>query len=114
MTSTDIRTLARVLGAFLPWRSIGRLMDDPCEAHAVAEKLETACITAGVEERDAVIITDSLAGYLLGWGGRYGNLDEWTGKGAAVLNLAMGGQGNDMVQLVPHGVEQLSEPMWSG
>lgn len=47
MTPAALRALARVPGALLPWRTIGRLMDDPCEAHAVAEKLETAGITAG-------------------------------------------------------------------
>lgn len=109
MTPTDLHALARVLGALLPWRTIGRLMDDPWEAHAVAEKLETACLTAGVEAREAVIIADSLSGYVLGWGSRYGNLDEWTGKGSAILNLAMGGQGDADVQLVPYGVELTDE-----
>ena len=109
MPSTDRRTLARVLGALLPWRTIGRLMDNPFEAHAVAERLETTCITASVEERDAVMIADALAGYVLGWGGRYGNLDEWTGKGTAILNLASGGQGGDVVLLVPYGVTLTDE-----
>ena len=30
-----LRILARVLGVLLPWRTIGCLMDDPFEAHAV-------------------------------------------------------------------------------
>ena len=109
MTSAELRTLARVLGTLLPRRTLGRLMDDPFEAHAVAKKLETACITAGVEEPDAVIIADALAGYVLGWRGRYGNLDAWTGKGSAILNLACGGQGDAVVLLVPHGVELTDE-----
>ncbi len=91
------------------WRTIGGLMADPFEAHAVAEKLETACLTGGVDEREAVIMADSLSGYVLGWGGHDGNLDEWTGKGTAILNLAMGGQGDDAVQLVPYGVELTDE-----
>ena len=48
---------------------------------------------------------DSITSDVLGWGSRYGNRDAWTGKGTAILNLAWGGQGDDMVQLVPYGVE---------
>ena len=75
MTPAARRALARVLGALLPWRTIGRLMDDPCKAHAAAARRETACMTAGVEEREAVMRAESLAGYVLGWGGRYAT---WT------------------------------------
>ena len=45
-------------------------------------------------QREAISRAESLAGYVLGWGGRYGNLDEWTGKGTAIFTLAMGGQGD--------------------
>ena len=42
---------------------------------------------AGVKTRAAVIIADSMTGYVLGgWGRRYSNLDAWTGKGMAILN----------------------------
>ena len=101
MTPADLRVLARVLGALLPHRTMGQYADDPREANAVAERLETAGRTAGVEEREAVMSADSITSYVLGWGSRYGNLDEWTGKGTAILNLACGGQGDDMVQLYP-------------
>ena len=70
MTPADLRALARVLGALLPHRTMGQRADDPREANAVAERLETAGRTAGVEEREAVMSAESLAGYLLGWGGR--------------------------------------------
>ena len=50
-----------------PWASAPTI---PGEANAVAERLATACFTAGVEEREAVLSAESLAGYLLGWGGR--------------------------------------------
>jgi hypothetical protein len=109
MTPAHLRTLAQVLGILLPWRTIGRLMDDPFEAHAVAAKLQTACRTASVEEREAVIIAESLASYVLGWRGRYGTLAVWTGKGTAILHLAMGGQGDDDVQRVPVGGELTDE-----
>jgi hypothetical protein len=62
MTPAAPRALARVLGALLPWRTIGRLMDDPCTAHAAAARRDTACMTAGVEEREAVMGAESLAG----------------------------------------------------
>lgn len=62
MTPAARRALARVLGALLPWCTIGRLMDDPCKAHAAAARRETACMTAGVEEREAVMGAESLAG----------------------------------------------------
>ena len=104
-TPADVRALARVLGALLPWRTLGRVMDDPHEAYAVADTLETACLTAGVGAVEAVIIADSLAGYVLGWAGRYGTLDDWTDKGSAVLNLAMGGTGDEGMMAVPEGEE---------
>jgi hypothetical protein len=60
---------------------------------------------AGVGAVEAVIIADSLADYVLGFGGRYGYLDDWTRKGSAVLNLAMGGTGDDVLMAVPAGEE---------
>ena len=105
MTPADLRALARVRGALLPHRTMAQCADAPRAANAVAERLETAGLTAGVEERAAVMMADSLAGSLRGWGGRYGNRDEWTGKRTAILNLACGGQGEDEGQLVPHGAE---------
>ena len=106
MTPADLRVLARVLGALMPHCTMGQRADAPRAANLVAERLETAGLTAGVEEREAVMSAESLAEDLLGWGGRYGHLDEWTGKGTAILNLACGGQGDDAVQLVPHGAER--------
>lgn len=41
MTPAARRALARVLGALRPWRTSGRLMDDPCKAHAAAMGAES-------------------------------------------------------------------------
>ena len=51
MTPSDLHALARVLDALLPHRTVGQLADDPQEAHARAERLETACLTADVPAR---------------------------------------------------------------
>src|SRR5438128_140416 len=52
MTPTDLRGLARVLGALLPQRTSGQLAEDPHAAQALAARLETACRTAGLAPRD--------------------------------------------------------------
>jgi hypothetical protein len=44
MTPTDLRVLARVLGALLSQRTSGQLAEDPHEAQALAARLEMACL----------------------------------------------------------------------
>ena len=83
MTPAARRTLARVLGALVPQRPSGQLAHDPQEAPALAERLETACRTAGIAARDAVRMADSLTSSLLGAGGYDGKTAAWTGKGTA-------------------------------
>src|SRR2546423_6280375 len=109
MTLTDLRALARVLGALLPQRTRGPLAEDPHAAQALAARLETACQTAGLAPPDAVRIADSLTSYLLGWGGRDDTLNPWIGKGTVILRLARGGQEDDVVLLVPHGMALTDE-----
>ena len=109
MTPTALRALARVLGALLPQRTSGQLADAPHEAQAVAARLETACLTAGIVQRGAMRIADSLTSYLLRQGGRDDPLNPWIGKGTVLLHLARGGQGDEVVLLVPYGVTLTNE-----
>jgi hypothetical protein len=109
MTLTDLRALARGLGALLPQRTRGPLAEDPHAAQALAARLETACLTAGIVPRDAVLIADSLTSYLLSRGERYDTLHPWIGKGTVLLHLARGGQGDEVVLLVPYGVTLTDE-----
>jgi len=109
MTPTALRALARVLGALLPQRTSGQLADAPHEAQTLAARLETACLTAGIVKRDAVLIADSLTSYLLSRGERDDTLNPWIGKGTVLLHLARGGQGDEVVLLVPYGVTLTDE-----
>jgi hypothetical protein len=103
--TTTIDLVAATLGALLPSRTIGHYDDDPRTSHTLAQRLEEACLAHGIAALHAVIIADSLAGYVSGWGGRYGNLDVETARGAAIVNRAMGGSGGPDVLLVPEGME---------
>ena len=109
MTPTDLRGLARVLGALLPQRTSGQLAEDPHAAQALAARLETACRTAGLAPRDAGRIAASLTSYLLSRGGCDDTRNPWIGKGTVLLQLARGGQGDEVVLLVPYGVTLTDE-----
>jgi len=104
MTPTDLRALARTLGTLLPWRTIGHGRAHPAEAHTIASRLEEACRAADIAVETRVIIADALVRYLYGGEGRYESLEAYVGKGAAMLNLAMGGQGDDQRMVMPEGV----------
>jgi hypothetical protein len=104
MTAADLRRLARWLGALLPQRTLGALAHAPQEVDALAERLTTACLTAGVVEQDAARIADSLSGYLCGWGRHSDQAEAWRAQGTALLTFARGGHGDDVVLLVPYGV----------
>jgi len=110
-TPVDIRTLARRLGALLPHRTLRALADAPQEAAALAERLQTACRTAGVEERDATRIADSISSSLLGGERRAGQAEAWMAKGTALLTVAGGGHGDAVVLLVPYGVALTDEAL---
>jgi hypothetical protein len=109
MTPTELRTLARTLGTLLPWRTIGHWMDNPADAHTIAARLEEACRAAAIAVEPGVIIADALMRYLYGGEGRYDSLEAYVSKGAAILNLAMGGQGDDQRMAMPEGVELTDE-----
>ena len=66
MPPTDLHALARVLGALLPQRTRGPLLPAPHTAHALADRLATACLRAGLASQDAVRIANSITRYLLG------------------------------------------------
>jgi hypothetical protein len=104
MTPTDLRVLARILGALLPQRTSGLLAEDAHEAQALTHRLETACVTAGLAPRDAGRIADSLTNYLLSRSGHSDHCHPWLGQGTVLLQLARGGKGDEVVLLVPYGV----------
>jgi hypothetical protein len=109
MTPTELRALARTLGTLLPWRTIGHVLDKPTDAHTIADRLEEACRAADIAVETSVIIADALVRYLYEGESRYESLEAYVGKGAAILNLAMGGQGDDERMAVPAGVELTDE-----
>jgi hypothetical protein len=87
------------------------LADAPQEAAALAERLKTVCRTAGLAERAAARIADSISGYLLGGERRAGPVEGWIAHGTALLTVAGGGDGNDVVLLVPYGVALSDEAL---
>ena len=60
MTLIDIRIMARVLGALLPWRTIGHLLDDPCEAHAMRGEALDATKAVRVSLLGLALLTHAL------------------------------------------------------
>jgi hypothetical protein len=109
MTPTELRALARILGTLLPWRTIGHVLNKPTDAHTLADRLEEACRAADIAVETSVIIADALVRYLYEGESRYESLEAYVGKGAAILNLAMGGQGDAERMAVPAGVELTDE-----
>ena len=107
----DIRALARTLGALLPQRTLRALAEAPQEAAALAERLKTACRTAGLTERAAARIADSISGYLLGGERCAGPAEAWIVQGTALLTVASGSDGADVVLLVPYGVALSDEAL---
>ena len=105
MTAREVSQLAATLHALLPNAVItAEPWEEPTQ-RAVAGVLEGACLEAGVLAIDAAVIADALAGYLGHWSGRYGNLDEPVARAQATLNLAVGGRGDTVYQLLPVGQE---------
>lgn len=93
MDSTDLRTLARVLGALLPSRVV-----DPAGGEgdlealaALRSRLDATLETASVEQPQVAIITDTLVSFLLSWDTRYDNLGDEVERGVGVLSLALTG-----------------------
>ena len=107
----DLRALARRLGALLPHRTVRALAHAPQGAAALAERLKTVCRTAGLAERAAARIADSISGYLRGGEGRAGPAEAWIVQGTALLTIAGGGDGDAVVLLVPYGVALSDEAL---
>jgi|RhiMetdeSRZDD1v2_1073273.scaffolds.fasta_scaffold3239860_1 hypothetical protein len=89
--SQDIFPLARRLHALLPQKAWPRDIGAWEEYTHVADELRAACREDRVEEPQATIIADALAGLIYHWGSRYRRLDMEVGKAADALVTALGG-----------------------
>jgi hypothetical protein len=90
-TSQDIYPLAQRLHAQLPRRIWTRAVGDWEEYTQVADALRASCGEVAVEEPQATIIAEALAGLLYHWGSRYRKLDAEIGKAVDVLVMALQG-----------------------
>ena len=50
-----------------------------------------------MDEVDATIIGEALAGYLYGWSSRYDRLEDMIGHAQAALNIGAGGEGENVL-----------------
>jgi hypothetical protein len=102
MTPAQLHTLAQCLYDTIPpeLRTWQPTTSDPATRDALADDLLMACEDAGVSGAvtgeaetsiQAVIIAETLAGFLTGSGCRYGNLDDDVERAQATLIQAMGG-----------------------
>jgi hypothetical protein len=89
-TSQAIYPLAQTLHTLLPSKTWQRDIGDWEEFTQVGDALRAACRQAEVEEPQAMIIADALAGLLYHWGSRYRQLDTEV-KATDVLVTALGG-----------------------
>jgi hypothetical protein len=90
-TSQDIYTLAQQLHALLPHKAWSRDIGFWEEFTEVADVLRAACRQAEVEEPQATIIAEALAGLIYHWGSRYRKLDPEIAKATDALVTALGG-----------------------
>jgi hypothetical protein len=107
LTADQVDTLARTLGALLPWRTIGHPSIAPHQAQRdlLMGRLEAACYEVGLGALDAVVIADALGSALLGGSGRFEMLAAEVAHATAVLHLAAGGAGDGELQGLPEGTE---------
>jgi hypothetical protein len=91
VTSQDIYPLARRLQAQIPRKVWSRAVGDWEEYTHVADALHASCRQAAVEEPQATIIAEALAGLVYHWGSRYRTLEPEIGKAVDVLVMALGG-----------------------
>jgi hypothetical protein len=91
VTSQDIYPLSQRLHAQLLRQVWSRAVGDWEEYTHVADALRTSCRQAAVEEPQATIIAEALAGLLYHWGSRYRTLDREISKAVDVLVTALGG-----------------------
>jgi hypothetical protein len=90
-SSHDIYPLAQRLHVQLPRHAWIREVGDWEEYTHVADALRVSCREAAVEEPQATIIAEAVAGLLYHWGSRYRKLDPEIGKAVDVLVMALGG-----------------------
>jgi hypothetical protein len=91
-TSQDIYPLAQALQALLPFKAWHRDIGAWEEYTQVADTLRAACRRVEVEEPQATIIAEALAGLAYHWGSRYRKLDPEIAKATDVLVTALGGR----------------------
>jgi hypothetical protein len=102
MTSADIYPLAQRLSAAMPesFRRWWALPSDPSARDRLADTLMRE-LTEGAEPpldaedpeayTQAVVISETLAGFVTGWGCRYGTLDDEVDRATDNFVLALGG-----------------------
>jgi hypothetical protein len=103
MTSQDLVPLAQLLSILLPNPTITGGIGDTTRQHQVSNRLIAACRMAGVDEQDATVIGEALAGYLYGWKTRDERLRELINQAQAALNAAAGGVGDARLRWLPMG-----------
>ena len=103
MTSQDVVPLAELLYLLLPNPTISGRIGDAARQHRVSDRLLAACRMAGIDERDATVISEAVAGYLYGWKTREEPLRELINRAQAVLNAAAGGVGDARLRWLPMG-----------
>jgi hypothetical protein len=103
MTSQDLVPLAQLLYLLLPNPTITGRIGDAARQHQVSDRLIAACRMAGIDEQNATVISEALAGYLYGWKTRDESLGELINHAQAVLNAAAGGVGDARLRWLPMG-----------
>jgi hypothetical protein len=103
MTTRDLSGLACTLQAQVPDLHIRDTVGDPLLQNAIADRCMASCQQAGIDEEDARVIGEALAGYLYGWCGRDADLDARVSHAQAALNHGAGGGGEPVMPQRPTG-----------
>jgi hypothetical protein len=90
-TSEDIFPLAQQLQGLLPHQAWPREIGAWEEFTQVADQLRAACRMVEVEEPQATVIAEALAGLIYHWGSRYHKLEGEISRAVDVLVTALGG-----------------------
>jgi hypothetical protein len=93
MTNNHERQVAQALYEALPIKTLpepgaGMFLE---VAAAASDAMLEALTALQVPDPQAVVLAETLSGYVYGTGGRYGNLDELTEQASFVLHQALGG-----------------------
>jgi hypothetical protein len=101
----EIYHLAQTVHALLPQARVAPA--EPWDADvqsATSDRIAAACEAAGIDRLGSLVLGETIAGYLGGWGTRWGNLDGYVEAGLTALNHQAGGAGAAWgVHLVPEG-----------